>query len=610
MQNNVIKLICVGFFLSILLLYSELNDSTFRIISGIDEFNSIKLSYCAYESITKGNYFPKVADGIFYNLGYPIFQFISPLPYILIGLLTFIFDNLFTAFSVFVVIFLFISFIFTYILLKYLFKNELYAFTGSVLNLFSPFTTIIRIDVGAYQEFMALCLLPCVIFYLIKIYSKLTYINFLSSVAFFVILIHTHPLTFFYFIFVLTFYLICQILIIVINRIKYKNYTMLIKYIKRINILIIVLLISIFISLWLIAPNFFYRTIYIKYLASNYDAPQLYFQTSLLQLFSVTDAAQIYKTEFSNIRIQSGFIFNLTVFIFLITNIKIKSIYNIPIIVTQLFILVLVFLPFNFLNYINTLIYNILLPISLLKFYQIVGCITIFILINSIINKFKYLHKALFRLIICFSIISFVILSDIPYQTKIPSGKKLIDAVSVNDIAETQFLTGDKNKYYLYQPYNRDDIPNADSDFLVDPISRENPSDQTFVVNLSEYSSNPKYKGYIDFNILYYPDLQNIQFAIDNGNIENVYISENKNSLELNENNVVSIIDIYGFRLNNLPSTGMLKVRAVFEGCPVANLLSVLSLTSFLLMAMAWPLLKIFRRRGRLPGLRPGRQSA
>jgi hypothetical protein len=205
---------------------------------------------------------------------------------------------------------------------------------------------------------------------------------------------------------------------------------------------------------------------------------------------------------------------------------------------------------------------------------------------------------------------SFVIISDIPYQKKTPSDKKLLGGVTINDIIEAHFLSIDKSRYYIYHPTNRYFIPNVDSNFLVDPLSRENPSDQTFLVNLSDYSSNPNYKGFIDFNILYYPGLQYIQITIDNHITKNVSISENKNIISIDGNDIVSVMDIYGFRLNNLPSTGMLKVRVVFEGYPVANLLSILSLTGFLLLAMAWPLLKRVRRRGRLPGLRPGRQSA
>ncbi|MDR3205148.1 MAG: hypothetical protein LBV23_10500 [Deltaproteobacteria bacterium] len=223
-------LLFIAFFISISLSYPEFFIGNKKYISTIDYFNNIKLSLSAYTSIKNGQFPPLVVENAFCNLGYPVHLFYSPIPYIIVSLLNFLLSNIYFSFAVTVIFSIFLAFIFIFLLVKYFFKDDIYALTASFVYVCVPYLTICRLTRGAYSEFFAMCLLPPTLYFILRYINKFSIKYLFFSVFFLFLLLNTHLITSFYFLFFSTFFLICQLIIILKDYCKTKKSVFLKKF--------------------------------------------------------------------------------------------------------------------------------------------------------------------------------------------------------------------------------------------------------------------------------------------------------------------------------------------------------------------------------------------
>jgi hypothetical protein len=586
-KNNILiklKPVVIALFFALTLSYSENYANNQKLMGNVDDYNATKLAISAYESIKAGRMPFRVADTIFCNLGYPIHQFYSPFPSIYIALLSFLDGNIYTGFAVGVVIALLSAFIAVYLIIKYLFNDNIYAFTVAILYLYSPYTSISRVSRAAFAEFFALCLLPAVLYFVLRLMGRFSLKYFLLSIISYVALINSHLITSVYFLVFSGIFLAIHLMIILINLCQGQRSQILIRFIKRFLILSAIVLFSVGISFWSLYPIISYENINIKHsMINNYLSNQSYL-TSILSMFSISDATPSFYQDGVYFRLQTGFILNLSLIIFIILSIKIRSRFNIPILMTQLIIIMIIIYPFGKNILIEKIFFLTQFTYRFIIFYQILGTIITVIVIKTIVNNCQSPHKKYIKLSICIIISMYVMLSSSEYQDKSYNIQRYTDIMSIQEIKDDDNFKLAANYAYQYYPTDDRPIREVNQKFLVNPISRKNPVDQIFVVNLDDYSSKDNFSGFLDFNILFYPGLQHIYYTIDGINCNNILLSMNKRKFATISDLYIYVIDIYGFRLENLPRSGLLKVQVVFEGYPLANLISILSFVFFLLL--------------------------
>ncbi|MDR2442397.1 MAG: hypothetical protein LBE31_02615, partial [Deltaproteobacteria bacterium] len=223
MKQKAIILFFVGLLTAISLSYSEHYIQSSKLIINGDGFNHHVLALSAFHALKNGQFPLRVAEGVFCNLSYPIHQFYSPFTHTFIAILSFINDNIYTGFALSVILMTLLAFLFSYLLIKYLFNDEWYAVTAAFVYICSPYLSITRQLRGAYSEFFAICLLPPLLYFIIKSINKPIFKNLLLSVVFLVLLMHTHLITCFYFIFFSSIFFILHISYLFYSYYKNKN---------------------------------------------------------------------------------------------------------------------------------------------------------------------------------------------------------------------------------------------------------------------------------------------------------------------------------------------------------------------------------------------------
>jgi hypothetical protein len=607
-KNKLLKLktIIIALFFSLTLSYSENYSNNQKLISDADEYNAVKLAISAYESIKAGRIPVRVVDKSFCNLGYPIHQFYSPFPSIFVALLSFVNGNIYTGFALGVIIVLICAFIFIFLTIKYLFNDNIYALTGAIIYLYSPYTSISRVSRGAFAEFFALCLLPAVLYFVLRLMGRLSFKYFVLSIISLVILLNCHLVISAYFLVFSGIFLAMHLIIIFIDFFQRRQRQILIRFTKRFIVLSAIVLFSVGISFWSLLPIINYENIYIKQLVNDNILDESSYLTEILSLFSIADATPSFNTDSIFFRLQTGLILNLSLILFIILSIKIRSSFNIPLVITQLVVIALIVYPFSNNEFIEKIFFLTQFTYRFIIYYQILGIFITIIVIKTIVNRCRLDSKLPIQVFICIIISIYSILSASAYQNKLYYQQMYPKIISIEEIRDNDYFLLQPNFAYQYYPNDANALPSVNSKFLVNPISRKNPADQTFIVNLNDYSSKDNFTGYLDFNILFYPGLQYINYTIDGVHANNILLSMNKSNILALDEKYLFLINIYGFRLENLPRSGLLKVRVVFEGYPLANLISILSFVFFLLM-IVWYLgrLLIDRKKGRKYGRWP-----
>jgi hypothetical protein len=128
---------------------------------------------------------------------YPLFQFYSPTSYTIAGLIYQWFTpaNPYIAYKITIWSFSVIGGIYMYRLAFWFIESQFAAILASIVYLFAPHHIVIIDHMGAFNEIIALGIVPCVLFYTLKQYSQPSINYFLLSGITWYLLITTHLIT-------------------------------------------------------------------------------------------------------------------------------------------------------------------------------------------------------------------------------------------------------------------------------------------------------------------------------------------------------------------------------------------------------------------------------
>jgi uncharacterized membrane protein len=153
----------------------------------------------AIKAIKNHQFILRVAPTWDYGWSYPLFQFYSPTPYTvagIIGALTHL--NPWVIFKLCIVIALCLAGLYFYKLILYLTRSKQAAFLSSIIYILAPYL-IININVrGDFTEIIAQCLLPLALYVSIKIYEKPSLKSVLKSSIAWYLIATSHLITFVY----------------------------------------------------------------------------------------------------------------------------------------------------------------------------------------------------------------------------------------------------------------------------------------------------------------------------------------------------------------------------------------------------------------------------
>ncbi|MDR3205149.1 MAG: hypothetical protein LBV23_10505 [Deltaproteobacteria bacterium] len=303
------------------------------------------------------------------------------------------------------------------------------------------------------------------------------------------------------------------------------------------------------------------------------------------------------ETYNKDFKVQNGFLFNISLILFLFLGYKSKSKYFFSILATQLFILLIIIYPFGR-NFILQPFFNLAqFPYRFLSLFSLFGTIIIIITLRYIICKINK-NKNIFKFFICLLVIFYSIIDIKPYLRTPDFDTDFQKVYSINEISDTDYFFGYANVMYLFynnkiDPY----IPLTDPKFLIKRSKFNNAANQHFTIDLTNYSSIENFKGFLDFEFMYYPGLQNINIYIDGKKYPNLTLLFSKSPIFISNIIEEQIFYIYFLRLVNLPSKGILTVDVHFEGMPLANFLSTLSFYLFIALIIILKILKLKKIR-------------
>jgi hypothetical protein len=574
MRLNKLKLLILALFTSVTISYSELSINQSRVVDTVGEFNSIQMALSAYNSLKAGHLPLRVAEDTFCNLGYPIHQFYSPFAYILIAIFAIPNGNIYTGFALSVIFVILVALVYCYKIIMYLFRDCYYGVSCAYIYVMAPYTSVSRVMQGNYAEFMAICFLPMVLYNIIRLIGKFSIKYFTYSVLSLVLIYNTHLKMSIYFLSFLGFFFITHLICVIKRLIENKNAKEIIKYKNRLIQLFAVLIVSIGISSWSLMPIIMYEGLEAKR-TNVFDTLREETKTiNTLSMYSIGSDKYLFGDLNEGSKYQIGFLLNVIFLIYLINYKKIKSIYYIPILVTQLFIILIVTYQFNS-SLLFIKIHKLIgFPFQIVVFYQLLGLIisemSLKLINETVKQKYKIDIKSYTSIFII--IISIIICSK--YQSFGNELQPIRTVMSVEKFKNYNFFDNELNKEFLLVK-NRETVPLTDKLFLIQKEENSYSKSQEFIVNIDEYSRIEGYNNFIDLNTLYYPGLQKIEVRNNNDIIEDLdYGFHRSNISVIFKNNDVELLDINCLRINNLPSTGILKVIIVFEGYWWANLIT------------------------------------
>jgi hypothetical protein len=572
--------------MAISLSYSELYNYEFRVIDGIDEYNNIKLSLSAFGSLKKGIIPIHIADNILCNLGYPVHQFYSPLPYIIIALFSFVNGNIYTGFAITVILFITIAFIYAFKLTKYLFKDDLYGLTGGFIYICAPYISIVRAIRSAYPEFFAICLLPMFLYFTIRCINKFSIKNLTYSIVVLSMLFLTYLITSFYLLLFCFIFLVINIIINTIKTIKDKKINRMSRLLNKTKVLFIILICALLLNSWYLCPIIFYKNLFIKNLLEANDLSLWKDWTNIFSLFSISDVSPDLLDKIGIFKLQTGFIFNLSLLLIILIRKKNISNYITSLIITQLIILVIIIYPFEKGSPIGRLFSLVQFTYRFISFYNLAGTILIIAVLKFIINFIASKNRYAIKIYLSGLIILYGIITSSFYQRNYREINNetlfgLFDSKNIYEI--DSFYSTINYEYLLDLSAFNDIIPQVDNNFLVKKHDNSELNKKIFGFNINNYSIKENYNGYIDLEILYYPQLQNIFISIDNKNYKEVKLSFNRKNIYMQNPFGRQILSIYGLRISNLPEKGEIFVEIQFRGYFIANMLSLATLAFYIL---------------------------
>jgi hypothetical protein len=582
-----LKLPIIALFTALILCGSETTIFGTRIALNKDTINFLKLTAGAVDELLKGQFLLRVTDNLTGDSANPYFQFYSPAVFYITSIFALLSFDLSTGFTTAVVFMTIISFIYAYKLSKYLTLSSIYGYVGAFVYVTGPYLYVNRVLRGSYAEYFAMCLLPLVVYYHMRLMATFSLKNWIGAIFSSSILFLTHFITtcyviFFYSIFFMYYLINC----IVIFKKSKKNFFK--KYIRRLLALCSVLLAVLIIDGYYLIPAVLIDNLNVKKLYI-YDLRFSMAFVPILSFFSITDMIWSVSSNNDAVRIQIGltYLCGMMAFIYLRFRDWISPLIW-PLWLTATSIIFLVLMPIIF---IGPLKYIEIAQNSyrFMAQFTIIATIIFVLSLKSYIDKNNIVDKNIKKIISLVIIITSLILVK-PYLY--PKEFKPFFPYKVNDtfIKQTRGLEYANVNYLFFN--SGEGLVLIDDNDLIKPAIKKNSSDRTYLIDLNKMAKEEKWENSILLDVLYYPDLQKIDITIDEKKIspiiETFWCKRNGFGHDKGE-----IGNFHGMKIIGLPDSGLLKVRVRFVGSYFGNLLSITGLIVLLVLIL---IIKIKKR--------------
>jgi hypothetical protein len=568
-------------------------DSSFmgtRMIYYIDHLSHLKLTASAASALERGQWPIRTAEGMYESTGQAYHQFYSPGAHTSIAILFLVVRDLFFGYLLTMILMSTIAFIYSFKLIKYLTLSNLAAVVGAFIFITAPYLSINRVLRAAIPEYMAICILPMVLYYQIRsiISGKFCFILKATLSTAYLFLLHLITAVFFYFFYGLFFLFLLFLILILSNKNK-KMF--LLKYFYRLKIFIYIGILVSLLDMYYLFPIVFYNDLFMKYIGvKNFP---LYYSSHLVPLISIISIRDvIWPTYVSNrsARLQIGFLILTGYITFIYYYFKqYKSLYIWSLIILSSFILYIIINPIIFVG-----------PLKFLDFAQFsYRFFAHFQLIAMIMGSLALItfwrHNKIYLFYQKVNISLILILSSLilvcPYlfpATFIPEYPK---SIQENEVLVLNRLPHGNDNYLrvppnfsnqplIFPPFNPKDVVMAS--FI------KNSAERIFEFDLSDQVSIFGKSGELYLDVLYYPLLMDIKSSVDGQLIDpglETYwrLRPGFGAGGFGDSSHKQIGYFHGLKLTGLPNTGKLQVHVNFIGDKIGNWISFITLISILI---------------------------
>jgi hypothetical protein len=579
-----IKLFILAFLVSSMLMGADSSYTGSRLVYDKEHINQLKLSASAMVAMEKGQWPIRIAEGISEDTGQPIHQFYSPGAHSFIAVLSILTRDLFFGYLLAMILMSTLAFIYSFKLVKYLTRSDLVAIVGAFIFVSGPYLATDRVLRAAIPEYMAICLLPMVLYYqlisLVK--GKCEYICKAVLSTSWLFLIHLITSVFFYFFYGLFLFVLFFYNIILLNK---KRKLFIYKFYRRIKIVFIIGFLVALLDMYYLIPIVFYNDLQIK--MSTITRYSMYYSAHLVPLITIISIRDIIfptsRLDMS-IRIQIGLVLFSSYIAFIYYKIKeYKSSYAVPLIISASLIVYIIINPIMFVGPLRILdfaqfSYRFLAHFQLVA--MIMGCLALTTFWRQ--NK-DYLSAQKKNLSVMLIICSLILVC--PYLYPATFSPELPKFINEEDIKDVNGLAIANNNYIRIPPVLASQIIKLSPFTSREVVSAnlvKNTSDRIFEIDLSDKTSVRGKPGERLLDVLYYPLLMDIEVSIDGQPItpglETYWRTRAGFGYFLDDDDGY----FHGLKITGLPNTGKLHVRVKFVGNKIGNWISLITLVGIL----------------------------
>ncbi|MDR1085037.1 MAG: hypothetical protein LBP22_09320 [Deltaproteobacteria bacterium] len=565
-----VKLVVLAFLACLVLMGNESSYNGGRIINYLDHYNHIKVSASAAQALERGQLVLRTLEDINENSGHALHQFYSPAFYTYIGLWIIISGDPFSGYAIALWTMAMFGFIYSFKLARYLTKSDIASIIGAFVFITSPYYLIDRVLKVTAPEYMAISVLPMVLYYQLRVMvnpKASLVIKAVLSTAF-LFLIHIIGAVFFYF-----FFGIFWGIFFVYNFIIYKKIKILCKnFLKRMFIIFVIGVVVCLLDMEYFYPILSVHDLVVKdTLVASFPLNKSGSLINFLSFFCLRNGPGPNSEMVSVDGYQLGLLNFTGLVAFIVLNIRSRSSFNIPIITLSLGILYTIFYPIIFTGPLKFLDFA-QFSVRFLAHLQVLAMLMGAMALVTIWRRNPDLKTAGQKVMALIIILSSLVLVR-PYlypAVSIPGAPMFItsETLQIN-----QTLINSNNTYMRTSPLK--DLPYYDEDKLLKSSYMKSSSDRIFEIDLA---SNPlSVPGELCLDVLYYPGLMDIDLTVDGQPVrpepETFWVKRAHFGTRYNEDGA-----FHGLKLKNLPEKGSLKVRVRFTGSRMGNLVSALTL--------------------------------
>jgi hypothetical protein len=582
-------------------------------ITVTDQYHHVTLSTSMAEALKGWTFPPRVSPILVDGLGNPFHQFYSPLADFYLAAVCIIVGDVIEGFLICNILFLVLSYVYTFRLTRYLTLSSHCAVFASFLFVTAPYLSTDRVLRGAIPEFYAFCLLPMVLYYNLRTLHLKKFWTWVMAVLSTSAILQTHLVTgsfflFFYAVFLILFclYVLFQYRSADKNKSKYSQVSLCIPKFstmaRKIFAATSVAMAAVFLSMWYLGPVAFYSDLMMKGVTlQKLHLSKSSNMTPVLSVFSVTDTSWNFKMNEDQIaRLQAGILLVVSFIAFLYFNLRKLTVYGIPFSLTSCLIFLFIIYPIFF-------DYTPLKFIDIAQFsYRFLSLFTMSATVAGAVALKCYFRNnsgitGASKTVIVMILVSFSLAFGSRYVYP-----RLVKEQWVRYMVNSQMILSRSKLIYSEDDYLR--IPPVDgsrNDLWTDPERKSvgwtgKPGDWRFRVKLEDYyRESGGHDGEVLLDVLYYPELQTINVLVDGTEFFPDFETywQKRDTFGPFREWAPEPGSFHGLKLFNLPGSGVLEARVRFTGYRWANWMSFISVLFFTVTIIVRTLQNIITRR-------------